>query len=100
MPHRDAPAICRKIDAALNYMIDDGDGEALRPWLSWQLEEIWEGPKHIGLDDCSPSELMTLLAVLVPIFNRCLVGGESGSSLPANAKLLTLIRGGDGETGT
>jgi hypothetical protein len=98
MPHRDAPAICRKIDAALSYMTEDED---LRPWLTWQIEEILQGPKHIGLDDCSPSELMSLLAILVPIFNRGLVGGELGTSLPVDdATILTLIRGGDGETGT
>ena len=97
MPHRDAPAICRKIDAALNYMKEDGD--TLRPWLTWQIEEILDGPQHIGLDDCTPSELMALLAVLVPVFNRGLVGGKGGSSLPVDATILTLIPGG-GATGT
>ena len=97
MPHRDAPAICGRIDAALDYMSDGGDD--LKPWLMWQIGEIMEGPLRIGMDDCSPSELMALLAVLVPIFNRRLVGGESGSSLPAEAKILTLVRS-DGATGT
>lgn len=93
MPHRDSPAICGKIDAALDYMTDDGDD--LRPWLTWQLEEILGGPLHIGMEDCKPSELMALLAIYVPIFNRRILGGEGDSSLPVEGKLLTLILGGE-----
>jgi hypothetical protein len=94
MPHRDAPAICRKIDAALDYMSDAGD--EMRPWLIWQLDEIMGGPKHINMEDCDASELMSLLAVLVPVFNRRLVGGVVDVAPPG--KLLTLIRSADGST--
>lgn len=98
MPHRDAPAICRKIDAALNYL---GEDDELRPYLIHQMEQIFDGPRHIGLDDCATSELMALLAVLVPIFNRRLVGAGVASPLPVDAKLLRLVRGsGDMSTGT
>ena len=96
MPHRDAPAICRKIDAALAYMSEDGD--ELKPWLMWQIGEIMGGPKKITMDACSPSELMALLAVLVPIFNRRLAGVVVDVVPPG--KLLTLIRSDDGATGT
>ena len=98
MPHPDAGAICRKIDAALEYIC--GQGDELRPYLMHQIEQIMDGPQHIGLDDCGTSELMALLAVLVPVFNRRLVGAQVASSRPVDAKLLTLVRDGNGATGT
>lgn len=105
MPHRDAPAICRKIDHALNYMRNDGD--ELMPWLRWQLGEILAGPKHITLEDCEAPELMALLAILAPIFSRHLAGTVvPGSGLDeggeGTGKLLTLILGdrGDDSAGT
>lgn len=96
MPHRDSRAICRKIDAALDFMGDDD--EQLRPYLIYQIDEIMAGPKHIDPEDCTTSELMSLLAVLVPVFSRCIVG-TSAAATPA--KVLTLIRRADGvSTGT
>lgn len=95
MPHRDAPAICRKIDAALDYM-GDGSGDELKPSLIWQLKEIMGGPHHILMQDCNTSELMSLLAVLVPVFNRGLVGDVDAAP---PGKLLTLVRSDDAATG-
>lgn len=99
MPHRDSSAICGKIDAALDFISDSGDD--LKPWLIWQLDEIMAGPNRIVPADCDASELMALLAVLVPVFNRGL-GGIEATAPPA--KLLTLIIGDrgvdDGATGT
>jgi hypothetical protein len=100
MPHRDSSAICGKIDAALDYISGQDESE-LRPWLIWQLDEIMAGPRHIDPEDCTSSELMSLLAVLAPAFSRKL----SGTTAPARpAKLLTLILGDaavtDGATGS
>lgn len=84
--------MCRKIDAALDFM---GDDEAqLRPYLLYHIDEIMAGPKHIDPQDCTTSELMSLLAVLVPVFSRRLVGTDAATAPPA--KLLTLILGDGG----
>lgn len=95
MPHRDAPAMCRKIDAALDYIGDDGDD--LKPWLMWQIKEIMGGPLRIKMDACNTAELMALLAILVPIFNRGLAGVVVDVVPPG--KILTLIRNDDTATG-
>lgn len=89
--HRDAPAICRKIDAALDFMGDDED--QLRPYLMYQIEEILGGRERITMGDCSTSELMALLAVALPVFARRLAGSVvPPSSIPAKGgKLLRLI---------
>lgn len=91
----------RKIDAALEYIGDNGD--EMRPWLLWQLEEILDGPQHIGMEDCNSSVLMALLAILVPVFNARLAGAGGDSSPRMEGKLLTLILGdggvSDGATG-
>lgn len=91
MPHRDAPAICGKIDAALDYMSATGD--ELRPYLIYQIDEIMAGPMHIEPEDCTTSELMALLAVLAPVFSRQLTGTTAAAP---PAKLLTLILGDGG----
>jgi hypothetical protein len=103
MPHRDAPAICRKIDAALDYMGDDE--EQFRPYLIYQIKQILGGSDHITLDDCAASELMSFLALLAPIFSRRLAGVSlSSPPEPVGGKLLTLILGDggvdDASTGT
>lgn len=104
MPHRDAPAICRKIDAALNFMGDDE--EKMRPYIMHQINEILGGPKRISMRNCTTSELTSLLAVLLPIFARHLagIGVPEGLGLQ-DGKLLTLIlgdagAGDDASTGT
>ncbi len=97
MPHRDAPAICRKIDAALDFMGDEE--EQLRPYLIHQIDEIMAGPKHIDPEDCTTPELMALLAVLAAVFSRRLTGiGVAPPAAPA--KLLTLILGDDDREST
>lgn len=104
VPHRDSRAICRKIDAALDFI--GGADDELRPYLLYQLQQIMAGPKHITLEDCTSSELMSLLAVLAPVFSRVL-GGTVAPGLHEGGeragKLLTLVLGDrvDGEpTGT
>jgi hypothetical protein len=97
MPHRDAAAICRKIDAALDYIGDDED--QMRPYLMHQIEQIMDGPKHIGMEDCTTSELMSLLAVLAPVFSRRLIGDVVCGAPPMEGKLLTLIIGDGGVRG-
>ena len=92
MPHRDSPAICRKVDAALDYFGDDE--EQLRPYLLYQLEHIMTGQRHIYMDDCKTSELVTLLAVLLPVFARSLAGIPTTPLEDRSGKLLTLITGG------
>jgi len=96
--HRDAPAICRKIDAALDFMGDDED--QLRPYLMYQIEEILGGRERITMGDCSTSELMALLAVALPVFARRLAGSVVPSSIPAEGgKLLRLILSDEGSGG-
>lgn len=94
MPHPDAPDLCRKIDAALDYLTDNDD--ELRASTIWQVEQILDGPDAIRIDDCTTAELMALLAVLLPIFSRSLSGAPQK---PRSAQLLTLVLG-DGATGT
>lgn len=89
MSHRDAPAICRKIDAALDFVGDNED--EMRPYLLYQLEQMMGGPKHITLDDCKTSELMSLAAVLAPVFSRSL-GGTGTPVEDIGHRVLTLIR--------
>lgn len=99
MPHRDSRAICRQVDAALDYIGDDE--EQLRPWLIYQIDEIMAGPKCIDPEDCTTPELMALLAVLAPIFSRRLGGSLVTTATPA--KTFTLVIGGVGgesSTGT
>lgn len=97
--HRDTPAICRKIDAALDFVGDNED--EMRPYLLHQLEHMMGGPEHITLDDCRTSELMSLAAILAPVFSRCLAGTPTGSSEERiGNRVLTLIHSADGATGT
>lgn len=98
MPHRDSPAICRKIDAALDY-IGEGEDE-LRPYLIWQLEEMMGGPEHITLDDCKTSVLMSLAALLAPVFSARLAGVVSPPEEGPGNRVFTLIRGDGVDTGT
>lgn len=100
MPHRDAPALNRKIDAALDYISDSGD--ELRPYLIWQLEEMMGGPDHITLDDCKTSVLMSLVALLAPVFSARLGSGDvvSPPDEGSGNRVLTLIHGDGVDTGT
>lgn len=91
MPHPDAPAICGRIDAALDYI--GATGDELRHYLIYQIDEIMAGPKHIDPEDCTTPELMALLAVLAPVFARQLTGTTAAAP---PAKLLTLILGDGG----
>lgn len=97
--HRDAPAICRKIDAALDVIGENED--ELRPYLIYQLEQMMGGPEHITLDECRTSTLMSLAALLAPEFSARLarIAGVSTSEEGAGHRVLTLIRS-DGATGT
>lgn len=99
MSHRDAPAICRKIDAALDVIGNEED--ELRPYLIWQLEEFMGGDQNITLDDCTTAELMSLGALLAPVFSRRLSGLAAPVSphMEGAGKRLTLIRSADGTTG-
>lgn len=92
MPHRDSPAICAKIDAALDFVGDTED--EMRPYLLHQLEHMMGGPEHITLDDCRTSELMSLAAVLAPVFSRRLAGTAVAGTLEEGTgkRVLTLIR--------
>jgi hypothetical protein len=92
MSHKDAAAICRRIDAALTFM---GDDDQLRPYILYQLEEVMGGRKHITMADCPTSDLMALLAVVLPTFSRSLAGLEDTDIAPPG-KLLTLILGDSG----
>lgn len=102
MPHRDAQEICGKIDAALDYVGENED--EIRPYVIHQLQEIMAGPKHITLEECRTSLLVSLVALLAPVFSQHLAGSvapvsglhEGGERA---GKLLTLILG-DGATGT
>jgi hypothetical protein len=100
MPHRDAGTICRRIDAALTFM---GDDDQMRPYVLYQLEEVMGGRKHIKMEDCPTSDLMALLAVLLPTFARGLTGIDA-ADVTAPGKLLTLVlsddRASDTSTGT
>lgn len=102
MSHRDAPAICRKIDTALEFLGEDE--EELRPYVIHQIVEILNGRKRISLDECATSELMSMLAVLLPIFARHLAGLGIPETLPLEGgKILRLIvgdMGDDAPTGT
>lgn len=101
MSHRDAPAICRKIDAALDFVGDNED--EMRPYLLYQIAQMMGGPKHIMLDDCKTSELMSLAALLAPVFSRRL-GGSAGTVVAGvpeedlGKRVLTLIH--NASTGT
>jgi hypothetical protein len=101
MPHRDAAAICQKIDAALDFM---GEDENIRPYLKYQLTHIMGGDKRIELDDCTTAELTSLLAVVLPIFARKLAGALPYEGSERMGQLLTLIIGDgvddDSSTGT
>jgi hypothetical protein len=90
MPHPDAPDLCRKVDAALDFIPDEAGEEEMRPYMKWQLNNIMD---RISPDDLTTAELMALLAVLAPALSRRL-----GGSTPVRGKLLTLIR--DESTGT
>jgi hypothetical protein len=101
MSHRDAPAICRKIDVALEFL---GEDEELRPYVIHQIGEILGGRKRISMEECATSELMSMLAVLLPIFARHLAGLGIPETLPLEGgKILRLIVGDVGDdtpTGT
>lgn len=62
-----------QIQATFDFMPDDPDSAVqLRPWISWQVQEIL---KRISLEDFTDSELMSLVGTIGPIFARVL-GGE------------------------
>jgi hypothetical protein len=59
--------------------------EAFLPHMLWQLRAVMDEVKP---KDLLPSELIALLAVLVPAHSRVLVGA------PADRPLLTVLQGG------
>lgn len=103
MPHRDAEAICGKIDAALDVIGENED--EMRPYLLYQLKQMMGGPEHITLDDCKTSELMSWAALIAPVFSRRLAriaGVSPPVSTPKDGvgnRVLTVVRDGQ-PTGT
>jgi hypothetical protein len=98
MSHRDSPAICRRIDAALDFL---GNDDELRPYIMFQIGEILSGRERISMDDCATSELMTILSTLLPVFARRLAGRGVSDAFPLeSAKILTLILNDDGDANT
>lgn len=91
MSHRDAAAICRKIDAALEGIGGD-NGDEMRPYLLYQIDQMMGGaPEHITMHDCTTPELMALAALLAPIFSRRLAGNPVGVSTKAKVKRIHLV---------
>lgn len=61
-----------QIQATFDFMPDDPvSAGQLRPWISWQVQEIL---KKISLEDFTDSELMSLVGTIGPIFARVLSG--------------------------
>lgn len=59
----------RRMDAMLNITRDEPAGDLLRPHMLWELTEIM---KKIKPEDLSTSDIMGLLAILVPAHSRLL----------------------------
>lgn len=100
MPHRDAPAICRKIDAALDVMGENED--EMRPYLLYQIGQMMGGPEHITLDECRTSTLMSMAALLAPEFSARLarIAGVTAPVEDLGKRVLTLIPRDGLPTGT
>lgn len=76
----------RRMDAMLNITRDEQTGDLLRPHMLWELNQIMQ---RIKPDDLATSEIMGLLAVLVPIHSRFL--DDRGISPPFGPVPLRLV---------
>lgn len=65
----EARQIIERIQSTMDFMAADDGGEAMKPWLDWQADNIFD---HIGPDDFTPLEMVALVGLCGPIFARTL----------------------------
>jgi hypothetical protein len=85
----DAVEVSLRISAALDYA-NTGDPDKIRPQYLWLVENITH---HVGLEDLTTQELVTLAALLAPAHARFLNGrGTTDDSPPTGGKVLRFVR--------
>lgn len=65
----EARQIVERIQSTMDFMLDGGDAEAIKPWLDWQADNIFD---NISPDDFTPYEMVALVGLCGPIFARTL----------------------------
>lgn len=67
------------MDAMLNITRDEPAGDLLRPHMLWELDQIM---RKVKPEDLTTSEVMGLLAILVPVHSRFLDAGPAVPPVP------------------